>query len=153
MSETTQLSIESLVSLVAAQQQLIEAQQEIIRLQQRIDDLTPKTPPDTEALWHLASGGIMSEEAANSNDLELVRRFLNWNVRFATLYVKPHVDPKVFAECLNQMTRGLSSRIAVLEVANHQVSKLEAPKKTAQSKADKPSRKRLKNIVQIPLAL
>ena len=96
------------------QKQLIEAQQKIIELQQTIQNMTPKNPPDEEVFWHIASG-MMSDEAANSENLATVRRFQQWNVVFAKKYVKPYVSPLVFGECLNQMTRGLSKQIGKLE--------------------------------------
>lgn len=97
------------------QQQLIDAQQKIIELQQRIDDMTPKNPKDEEIFWHLVSNGISSKEAANSRDIDVVIRFQGWNVEFAKKHIKPYVNPKVFAEVLNQMTRGLPERIADLQ--------------------------------------
>src|SRR5687767_13121860 len=92
------------------QQQLIEAQRKIIELQERIDAMTPKNPPDEEVFWHIASN-TMSDEAANSDDVAVVRKFRQWHVDFAKKHLKPYVSPKVYGECLNQMTRGLSERI------------------------------------------
>ncbi len=97
------------------QEQLIEAQQKIIELQQRIDEMTPKTPTDEDVFWHLTSSGVPSHEAATSNDLELVRKFKDWNITFAEKHIKPFVNPKVYNETLNQMTRGLAIHIAELQ--------------------------------------
>jgi hypothetical protein len=97
------------------QQQLVESQRKIIELQQRIDEMMPKNAPDQEISWHIASNGIMSEEAASSEDIATVRKFKDWNVGFAQKHIKPYVNPQVYGECLNQMTRGLSTRIAELE--------------------------------------
>lgn len=97
------------------QQQLIEAQQKIIELHNRIDKMTPKHASDDEIIWHVASNGMMSDEAANSDDLATVKRFRDWNVSFAKKHIKPYVNPTVYGECLNQMTRGLATRIAELE--------------------------------------
>ncbi|NDJ62278.1 MAG: hypothetical protein GYB67_14215 [Chloroflexi bacterium] len=101
--------------LITMQQQLINSQQQVIELQRRIDAMTPKNAPDEELLWHLASGGIMSSEAANSLDPALVRKFQDWLVHFAEKHIKPYVNQKVYMECLSQMTRGLPERIAKLE--------------------------------------
>jgi hypothetical protein len=98
----------------ALQQELIEAQQQIIELQKKIDKLTPKNPSDKQTYWHISSG-MLSDEAANSDDIVTVRKFQKWNINFAKKYIKPYVSPKVFAECLNQMTRGLPERIGELE--------------------------------------
>ena len=95
------------------QDELIQAQKTIIELQAKIQEMTPSTPPN-ESYWHILSEGVLSEEAANSSDLELVYEFYKWNIEFASKYVKPYVNPKVFGEVLNQMTRGLPNRIAEL---------------------------------------
>jgi hypothetical protein len=42
----------------------------------------------------------------------MLRRFRDWNGKFAQQFIKPYVNAKVYGECLNQMTRGLSERIA-----------------------------------------
>ena len=91
------------------QQQLLEAQQTIIELQRRIDKMTPKVLPDEDVFWHLASGGVMSDEASNSDDVAVVRKFKQWNMDFARKNIKPYVNPQVYSECVNQMTRGLIS--------------------------------------------
>jgi hypothetical protein len=101
--------------LMAVQQQLIETQQKVIALQQQIDDMRPKAISEKEEFWHLVSNGIMSDEAANSDDLRLVRKFRDWNMDFAKKHVKPYVNQQVYSEVVNQMTRGLSTRIAELE--------------------------------------
>jgi hypothetical protein len=61
------------------------------------------------------SNGIMSEEAANSDDLRLVRKFYDWNMAFAKKHIKPYVNQQVYSETVNQMTRGLPKRMAELE--------------------------------------
>jgi len=94
------------------QQQLIEAQREIIELRERIDDMTPETPADDE-IWHIKSG-MMSSDAAESDDLETVEEFQKWNIEFARKHIKPYVNPKTYGEALNQMTRGLPQRVALL---------------------------------------
>lgn len=106
---------ELLLQQIALQKQLIEAQQKIIALQEQVDRLTPKNAPDEEIHWHIASEGVSSVDAAASDDLQTVKRFRDWNVSFAKKFIKPYVNPKVYGECLNQMTRGLSTRIAELE--------------------------------------
>lgn len=107
--------VKSLKRQIALQQQLIDAQQKIIELQQELSEKTPANPDDNDVFWHIASGGIMSQEAATSDDLAVVRQFQQWNIDFAKKYIKPYVNPKVFSECLNQMTRGLNERIAEIE--------------------------------------
>jgi len=97
------------------QQQLIEAQQTIIELQQRVDDMSPKPVIEKDEFWHILSGGILSEDAAKSDDLKVVRAFKDWNVEFAQKHIKPYVNPQAYNEALNQMTRGLPTRIAELE--------------------------------------
>src|SRR5262249_44336392 len=101
--------------VIESQQQLIAAQKQVIALQKKLQKKTPKNPRDAQVYWHIASGGIMSTEAANSKDLATVRKFQEWNENFAEKFVKPYVSPKVYAECVNQMTRGLPERIAGLE--------------------------------------
>ncbi len=97
------------------QQQIIDLQRQVIELQQRIEKMTPANPPDEEVFWHVSSDGMLSDEAANSDDLATVRRFQKWNIEFAKKHIKPYVNSKVYGECLNQMTRGLPERIAKLE--------------------------------------
>lgn len=101
--------------LIEMQRQLIAAQKEALALHKKLDKKTPENPDDSEVFWHIASGGILSTEAANSKDLALVRKFQEWNEAFAKKHVKPYVNPKVYNECLNQMTRGLPERIAALQ--------------------------------------
>ena len=108
-------STRAMMKQVALQQQIIDLQAQVIALQQQIDAMTPKNPPDSEVIWHIASGGMKSQEAAESTDAAVVRRFLKWNQEMAVKHIKPYVNPKVFMECLNQMTRGLPSRVAELE--------------------------------------
>lgn len=74
--------------------------------------MTPKEPKDKDVIWHLHSEGLTSMEAANSKDLDTLRYFQNWIIAFANKHIKPYVHPKVYSECLNQMTRGLPERIA-----------------------------------------
>lgn len=117
--KTTQIKSEALIAFLfyqtSLQQQLIEAQQKVIELQQRIDSITPKAIVEKDEFWHIVSGGVMSEDAANSDDLETVKRFKTWNVKFAEKNIKPYVNPQVYNETLNQMTRGLPTRISQLE--------------------------------------
>jgi len=101
--------------LMDMQQQVIAMQQKVIVLQQQIDDMRPKAISEQEEFWHLVSKGIMSEEAANSDDLRLVRKFYDWNMAFANKHIKPYVNPQVYSETVNQMTRGLPKRMAELE--------------------------------------
>lgn len=111
--------------LVDTQAELLAAQKQIIALQKRIDKMTPKNAPDKEVLWHVHSG-MFSKEAAGSDDLETVEGFLKWINGFSRKHLRPYIDPKVYMECLGQMTRGLPERIAELktrqdieEVAKH----------------------------------
>lgn len=135
------------------QQQLIEAQQQIIALQKRLDDMTPKNVPDEEVHWHIKSGGIGSNEAAKSSDLSLVREFRDWNVDFAKKYIKPYVNPKIYAECLHQMTRDLAEHIAELET--EQQEKRQPPKpmitKPKVTKADNTSEAKPPKLIQLAL--
>lgn len=105
-----QIALQQLV--IEQQQQLIKTQQELIKAHRRIDKMTPKEPKDKDAIWHLNDKGLTSMEAANSKDLETLRYFQEWIIEFANKYIKPFVHPKVYSECLNQMTRGLPERIA-----------------------------------------
>lgn len=137
--------------LNAAQQRVIElqdelnaAQQDIIELQQQVNAANPPTPDDKEVFWHLASGGVMSKEAADSDDLAQVSQFLEWNLQFAEQHIKPYVDPLVFSETVTQMTRGLSERIAELETRQY-IQKKQAPKKPAKKRQPK------SGIIQLPL--
>lgn len=101
--------------LMNMQQQVIDMQQKVIELQQQIDDMRPKPISEQEVFWHLVSNGVMSEDAANSDDIRLVRKFYDWNMDFAKKHIKPYVNPQVYSEALNQMTRGLPARMARLE--------------------------------------
>lgn len=101
--------------LIETQQELLKAQKQIIALQRKLDKKTPKTPKDTDVFWHLVSDGVLSTEAANSDDLLTLMQFYEWIVNFAKKHIRPYVNPKVYGECLNQMTRGLNLRIAMLE--------------------------------------
>lgn len=116
---TTAVLLQWFIERITLQQELIETQQKLIGLQQRIDSMTPKNAPDEELLWHVASGGIMSKEAAQSNDVKIVKKFLKFNQDLAKKHIKPYVNPKVYMECLQQMTRGLPERVAELESAAH----------------------------------
>ena len=123
------------------QQQVIDLQAQVIALQERIDKMTPKNPSDEEVLWHVASGGLMSNDAAQSDSIATVRRFRTWNINFAKKHIKPYVNPKVYAECVNQMTRGLSERIAELET-EHELKENVPPDekpKQASAKTKKPT--------------
>lgn len=112
---TTRALLSVFIQQMVLQQQLLEAQQQIIELQKRIDSLTPKNAPDAEIHWHIVSNGITSLDAANSEDLATLRKFLKWNLEFARKHIRPYVNPDVYGECVNQMTRGLAERIALLE--------------------------------------
>ncbi len=97
------------------QAQLLEAQQEIIDLQKQLLALKPDTPDDKEVFWHVKSNGQLSIDAAESDRLEVVQAFLDWNISLANEHVKPYVNPKVYGEVLNQMTRGLPEKISDLK--------------------------------------
>ena len=117
--------------LVKRQREVIEAQHKIIALQQRVEDMTPKNMPDESIFWHKHSG-MMSTDAANSNDVKVVREYQAWLTEFAKKCVKPYVNPKVFGEVLNQMTRGLTSRIVELEMKQDaRISKFKPANKSA----------------------
>ena len=148
--------------LAEAQQQLVEAQQKIIALQQQVLDMTPKNVPDEEVMWHIHSKGISSAQAANSDNPDEVRRFRDWNVQFAKKHIKPYVNPAVFSECLNQMTRGLAERIAELTTERDMQTLANPPKQPKTPKSErnmqtliKPPKRRKKtsksDIIQLPL--
>ncbi len=101
--------------LIETQRQLIETQKQLVAAQKKMDKMTPKMPRSKDVFWHIASGGMMSEEAANSDDLATVRKFSNWIVAFAEKHIKPYVHQKVFIECSHQMLRGTAERIAELQ--------------------------------------
>lgn len=101
--------------VIDLQQQVITLQQQVIDLQQKVSEKKPEPVSDEAIFWHRTSEGIGSYEASQSDDVALLRRFRQWNVDFATRHIKPYVNPKVFGECLNQMTRGLNERIRDLE--------------------------------------
>lgn len=111
------------------QQQLIDAQQKIIELQEQVDALTPKNPPDTEVFWHIKSKGVLSTDAANSDDINVVRSFRDWNLKLAKDHIRPYVSPKVYGETVNQMTRGLAERLACLETQSDLNQSPKKPKK------------------------
>jgi hypothetical protein len=134
---TTQMLINLLLQQMVLMQKLSEAQEKIIHLQDYIADKTPETPADEDVFWHVYSKGIMSTEAAESSDVALLRRFLAWNLNFAEKYLQPYVDPLVYSEAVNQMTRGLPERIAELE------GKKSSESHKADGEAD--------NIIQLPL--
>ncbi len=104
--------------LIETQQELLKAQKEIISLQKKLNRTTPRNPKDKDVFWHLVSDGLLSTDAANSDDPMTLRQFYEWNVNFAKKHIRPYVSPKVYGECLNQMTRGLGDRIAALETQN-----------------------------------
>lgn len=111
---TTKALLTMYFQQISLQAQLLEAQQKVIELQARIDEMTPPNPPDDEVYWHISSG-MLSTEAANSNNIVTLKKFRQWNINFANRNILPYVSPKVYGECLNQMTRGLSEKIATLE--------------------------------------
>jgi multidrug efflux pump subunit AcrA (membrane-fusion protein) len=106
--------IETQRKLIEAQKQALEAQKQALSLQKKLNKLTPKNPKDEDVFWHIASQGVRSLEAAQSDDLATVQRFGHWIDKFGEKYIKPHVSPKVYIECHNQMSRGLPERIAEL---------------------------------------
>ncbi|HEX2906036.1 MAG TPA: hypothetical protein VHO69_04205 [Phototrophicaceae bacterium] len=108
------LLVGMLLQQTALQQEVIEAQREIIKLREQVAASVP-AEPGKDVHWHVASGK-MSDEAAEADDLETVRTFYRWLLDFGKKYVQPYVHSKVYTEVINQMTRGLSRRIAELEV-------------------------------------
>lgn len=142
---TTKAVLSMYASQMALQQQLVEAQQKIIALQQQVLDMTPKNAPDDELHWHIHSKGILSSEAANSDDLELVQRFSDWIDTFARKYIKPYVNPTVYGECHNQMNRGLAQRLAEL------TTKRDMQKIQAMLNPPKPKKTTKPDILQLPL--
>jgi uncharacterized protein (UPF0305 family) len=130
--------------LLDTKQELIESQKKIIRLQDKVESMTPETPDDEKAFWHIASGGMLSTEAAKSDDLAVVERFKDWNIEFAKTYIKPYVNPKVYSECLNQMTRGLSERIAELKTKQE----VDQSSSVKTKKVDQPAENR---VIQLSL--
>lgn len=152
MTDVIFLNAKTLLSMTlqqaALQQQIIEAQQKIIELQQQVAALTPKDPTDKEAFWHVHSGGVMSDEAANSTDVEMVKKFQKWNTDFAKKYIKPYVSHKVYGECLNQMTRGLSQRISELEAGKISSDPAKPPTQPIKLRIS-PSRERDKKPVRL----
>ena len=93
---------------------------------------------------------MLSKEAARSDNLETVLRFRDWNIEFAKKYIKPYVNPKVYSECLNQMTRGLSERIAQLKT-EREIAAAASPRPSRsqkQTSADEPAEKR---VIQLSL--
>lgn len=150
---TTTAMFAMLFQQMALQQQLIEAQQQLadtrkevvkaqrqtIALQKKLDKRTPKTPDDEEVFWHLA-GGMMSLDAANSNDLATLRKFEAWLVDFGRAQIKPYVHHKAYTECSNQMTRGLTERIAELQTLEELgltgIGKIAPPGEAAKSKSN-----------------
>ncbi len=101
--------------LIETQQELLKAQKQIIALQKQLNKRMPKDPKDKDIFWHLVSDGLLSTEAATSDDLLTLKQFYDWNVNFAKKHIRPYVNPKVYGECLNQMTRGLGERISALQ--------------------------------------
>lgn len=96
------------------QQQLIEAQQEIIRLQKQLLEKTPTTP-DEDVRWHQVSG-VFAEDAAASDNLEMLQALHDWILAFGKKYVQPYVHWTVYSEIIVHMTRGLSAQMAHLEL-------------------------------------
>lgn len=127
------------------QAQLIEAQQKIIALQEELDDRKPETPSDDEVFWHIHSG-TYSTDAATSQKLTLVQQFLDWNVALAENHLKPYVNPKVYSEVLNQMTRGLPEHLANLKTRAEIKHRRPVEKLTDQEKDDTEER-----VIQLPL--
>lgn len=116
MSEATKdMLLGYLLNQTTLQQALLEKQQEIIRLHETIRKLTPP-PPDEDVNWHRVSGGVTSEETLKTDDLEQIKQFYEWLQAFGEKYIKPYVHLRVYAEIMAQMTRGLPSKIAGLEV-------------------------------------
>jgi hypothetical protein len=101
--------------LIETQRELLKAQKQIISLQKKLDKKVPKNPKDKDVFWHLVSDGLLSNETAKSGDLVTLKQFYDWLVKFAKKHIRPYVNPKVYGECLNQMTRGLGERISALE--------------------------------------
>ncbi|MDX1994619.1 MAG: hypothetical protein SF029_19710 [bacterium] len=99
----------------ALQQKLLETQQETIRLYQKLEQVTPSSPGEN-IHWHKVSGGITSEEVLASDDLQLVLAFRDWMLEFGNTYIKPYVHLKVYGEIMSHMMRGVSKRLAELEV-------------------------------------
>ncbi len=129
------------------QRQLIQAQQEIIRLHQKIESLTPPEPAE-DVHWHKVSAGLTSEETLASDDVEQIRRLLGWVLRFGQKYVQPYVHLRVYGEIIAHMSRGISSKLAELEVRADFAELFSPPnaldfqtavkKRTAQSEAPPP---------------
>lgn len=127
LSGTTIMTM--LLQQIACQQQLIEAQQQIIesqrenaKIQRKLDKMKPSTPKDKDIFWHLVSDGLSSHEAATCDDLITVLQFDEWINKFGAKHIKPYVNPKVYNECLNQMSRGLPQRIAQLRTQKERSS-------------------------------
>jgi len=106
--------IETQQKLIEAQHQAVKAQKQALSLQRRLNKTIPKNPKDEDVFWHIASNGIRSLEAAQSDDLSEVQALGNWIDKFGAKYVKPYISPKVYIEVHNQMSRGLPERIAAL---------------------------------------
>lgn len=151
MNNIIYMKPEALIGLLFAytvmQEEMINSQKKVIELQQRIDSITPKPIVEKDEFWHIASGGVLSEEAAKSEDLAIVKKFKDWNVSFAQKNLKPYLNPQVYSETLNQMTRGLPARIAELEsiaeieqlakASNKRVLQLDTDKATDQKESKK----------------
>ena len=131
---TSNMLLAMMMQQTLLQAQLIEAQQQIIELQNQLSEKQPITPKDEEAFWHVAANGLLSTEAAESNDVVTVKKFLDWNVDLAEKHVKPYVNPKVYGEVVNQMTRGLPERIAHLQTRRETHEKKSPKKKDPEGK-------------------
>lgn len=101
--------------LLELQKQVIEEQKKIIALQQQIQEMTPKTPNEKDLHWHIFSGRVENDIVA-TGDLSALVAYHDWIINFGKKYIQPYVHPHVYGEILTQMTRGLSRRIAELEV-------------------------------------
>lgn len=121
---TTAALLHWMMTRMTLQAEVMRLQEEVIALQRRIDEMTPKLVDSKEVLWHVATG-MQAKDAAVSEDPAVVERLLKWNQAFAAKHIKPYVNPKVYMECLHQMTRGLPERVVHLK-ANREKPKKEA---------------------------
>lgn len=91
-----------------------DALERLVQAYKQLEAVKPVIPADKDCFWHVATG-TLSIDAANSDDLELLLTFQRWLNDFAYTYIKPYVASNVYAEILNQMSRGLPERIALLK--------------------------------------
>lgn len=119
---TTGVLLKWMRTQLAMQVEMVRLQEEVIALQKRIDEMTPKMVDSKDVLWHVATG-TQAKDAAASEDPAVVERLLKWNEAFAVKHIKPYVNPKVFMECLHQMTRGLPERVVHLKEKREQSKK------------------------------